>query len=138
MAKQVIVVRKDLKMPAGKLAAQVAHASTSATFMAMFNADFRNYKKEPIHDKNTKFFIPCGSAVHDWLTTSFDKIVLMVNSEKELEQIYKEAMSFNLNVSKIVDEGRTVFKEPTFTCVGIGPNPNDSIDVITGDLKLYR
>ena len=64
--KQVIVVRADLKLGKGKLAAQVAHASLEA------------YKKA---DKND---------VSEWEEAGVKKVVLKANSLSELMDVYNQ------------------------------------------------
>lgn len=113
--KQVVVVRSDLKMGKGKLAAQVAHASVSA----MLEAERM--------DENV---------VREWLTEGQPKIVLKVGGLEELEAVYERARSSGLPVVIVVDKGLTQLKPGTPTCVGIGPAPSDKIDEITGGLKL--
>ena len=123
--KQVIVIRKDLKMPPGKLAAQVAHASLGA-FIDSGNRE------------NYDLIIPITGPNKIWLDVEFTKICLMVNSEKELLDINKSLLYKNIPKSLVRDAGHTVFKEPTYTCLGIGPWHSEDLDKITGHLKLYR
>lgn len=125
--KQVIVVRKDLKMPSGKLAAQVAHASLGA-FLCGVDTD---RKVLQMHLDECK---------QQWLNHDFTKICLMVNSEEELLEIHKIIKSNITGIphALITDAGHTVFKEPTITCLGIGPWYSEVIDSVTSKLKLYR
>ena len=110
--KQVILVRKDLKMPAGKMSAQVSHASVSAVL------------KSP---KNI---------IEDWEKQGMKKVVLKVKDEKELLQYEKLAKRNKLVTSLIRDLGKTFFDKPTVTCLGIGPDKEDLIDKVTGKLKM--
>jgi len=110
--KQVIVVRSDLKMGKGKLAAQVAHASI-ASFL---KANFLVKRK--------------------WLKEGMKKIVLKVNSEKELLEIYEKAKNAKLPCEIIRDAGHTQLEPGTITALGIGPAEDEKIDKITGNLKL--
>jgi PTH2 family peptidyl-tRNA hydrolase len=112
MHKQVIVIRSDLKMPRGKTAVQVTHASLSA------------YKKA---DKKIR---------GQWEMEGSKKVVLKVSSLDELLEIYKKAKEMKLPCSLIEDAGLTFFKAPTKTCVGIGPDEEERIDRITGKLKM--
>jgi PTH2 family peptidyl-tRNA hydrolase len=121
--KQVIVVRSDLKMPKGKLAAQVAHASL-ATIL----------KNKSMDEDN--LIIPLTPDLYGWITETFFKVVLKVNSEQELLVVALKAKLKNLPVARIVDAGHTFFDEPTLTCIGIGPAKSSIIDEVTGDLKL--
>lgn len=122
MIKQVIVARKDLEMPPGKLAAQAAHASVNAIMNGLNSENSYDFKTD----------------LKEWYQYGYTKICLAVNSEEELNTIYEAAEKANLPCSYIVDEGRTCFNHvATSTCVGIGPADNQLIDQITGALKLY-
>jgi PTH2 family peptidyl-tRNA hydrolase len=129
--KQVIVVRKDLKMPSGKLAAQAAHASLGAFL-------------DGSRTKSDVLSIYLDEYRNSWLNKEFTKICLMVNSEEELLKIKTELDQMNSSGSYAIpnalikDAGHTVFKEPTLTCLGIGPYRDLEIDMLTGHLKLYR
>lgn len=114
--KQVIVMRKDLKMRRGKEMAQASHASM------MFIL-----KNEKLTDVQ-----------REWVGSTFAKICVTVDSEEELLEIYNKAQSENLEVHLIKDSGFTEFKGvPTLTCLAIGPDYSDKIDKVTGHLKLY-
>lgn len=146
--KQVIVVRKDLNMPTGKLAAQVAHAA-----MAFLTKDLRNYSSlvdDPYSDeiwhgmpssseKMRYRKIEVDRELAFWVDGSFTKAVVSVNSEAELLEIYEKAKMTRIRHTLITDEGRTVFNGvPTHTCVAVGPNYIEAINAITGKLPLYR
>lgn len=125
LSKQVILVRKDLKMNKGKIGAQVAHASIAA----FLNRD----KSDPL---TNPLEINLSQADTEWLSHRFTKICLAVNSEEELLEYYQKAKSAGLKCSLIQDAGFTTFEKPTYTTVGIGPDFNENIDKITKDLKL--
>lgn len=112
--KQVIILRKDLNMRKGKMIAQGCHACMKATL-------------EHINDKRVK----------EWLNGPFTKIVVSVDSEEELIEIFRKACNDKLIASLITDAGRTEFNGiPTKTAVAIGPDKPELIDKITGHLKL--
>jgi PTH2 family peptidyl-tRNA hydrolase len=113
--KQAIVVRSDLKMGKGKLAAQVAHASLSAAEEAM-----------GAH----------GSWYEEWRDEGQKKVVLRVQSESELIELLKKAESERLPAALTEDRGLTQLEPGTITCLGIGPAPDVKVDLITGSLKL--
>lgn len=144
-AKQVILIRKDLQMPAGKIGAQVAHASLACILkMGCWKEDMRTHKVpghalELIATDTFSVELDVGSPVHDWMTKSFPKITLEVKNETQLKRYYDEAVAAGLPASWIVDAGRTIFDGvPTPTCVGIGPASREQIDAITKRLRVYQ
>jgi len=136
MIKQVIVLRKDLNMRKGKMVAQGAHASMSAIFTCMEETLVDDYyikylEIDIIKDPN--------NALYKWLSGSFTKICVSVDSEAELLEIYNKAkfMDAIIPSSLIKDNGTTEFNGvPTYTAVAIGPADSAVIDKITGELKL--
>lgn len=133
--KQIIVVRKDLNMPVGKVASQVAHASMKAIFSCA-DCDMEDSKYETIAEYTFRMTI--RSPLFKWLDGIFTKIVVGCENEKELLEIYNAAEEKSIICSLIEDSGRTVFKGPTITCAAIGPAENHIIDELTGHLKLYK
>lgn len=133
--KQVIVIRKDLNMPSGKLGAQIAHASEKAIF-DMFKSKTTNNKTVltlELDDNNKK-----DLAIKLWLSNRFTKVIVYVKSEEKLKEVYQKALNKNLPCSLIQDAGFTFFQEPTYTTVGIGPCfPEDFIG-ITDKLQLFK
>jgi PTH2 family peptidyl-tRNA hydrolase len=127
--KQVIIMIKDLKMRRGKEIAQGSHASLSF-LTRQFQGQFNNGITRP-EIKLTK-------AMKEWISSSFTKICLYVNSESELLEIYNKAIDANLECHLITDSGKTEFNGiPTKTCLAIGPDYADEIDEITRCLNLY-
>lgn len=112
--KQVILVRNDLKIPKGKMAAQCSHAAVEATLKS---------------DKEK---------VKEWKKEGMMKVILKVEDEKELLKYNQEAKYSGLTTALIIDAGKTFFKEPTKTCLAIGPDKEEKIDKITGKLKLIN
>jgi peptidyl-tRNA hydrolase, PTH2 family len=110
--KQVILVRKDLKLPPGKLAVQVAHAAVEAVL------------------KSSK------SKVDEWKSEGMMKVVLEVQDLDELKKFQQLAKSEKLVASIIADAGRTVVEPGTITCLAIGPDDEEKIDKLTGKLKI--
>jgi len=110
--KQAIVLRKDLKMSAGKLCSQTAHASVAA------------FLKSKKRDKEK------------WLRGGMKKVVLKVSSEKELKKFYKRAKKGKLACELIRNAGLTQIKPGTITALGIGPASDKKIDKITEKMKL--
>ena len=123
-AKQVIIVRKDLKMSPGKLAAQSSHASLGALFSIAQHTE----------DNCTIHYD--SSAVREWITGRFTKVVVYVKSEEALVNVYNKALAAGLPCALIEDAGFTEFSEPTKTCVGIGPAYPDDFIGVTNKLRL--
>jgi PTH2 family peptidyl-tRNA hydrolase len=122
--KQVIVIRTDLNMRKGKMAAQAAHGS-----LGIFT---RNASINP--DKMTVDLWP--EAI-DWFNTSFKKVVLGIGSEHELCELAHKAKLAKIPYNVVTDAGLTEFNGvPTITVLAIGPYSDAEIDKITGDLKL--
>ena len=131
--KQVIVVRKDLNMRKGKIAAQVAHAS-----MKVIMDDAEPFAFEGVDDLKGKLIMfKKGSPLDLWLNGIFTKICLGCDSEAEMLKYYTLAKLHKIPCSLITDNGLTEFHNvPTNTCIAIGPFYSDKIDEITGHLKL--
>ena len=73
-----------------------------------------------------------------WLERSNRKVTVKVGSEPELMAVYDQALRAGLVVHLITDGGLTEFGGvPTRTAVGIGPDYDDRIDPVTGNLELY-
>ena len=126
--KQVIVIRRDLRMRRGKEIAQGAHAATA------WLADLVLQTMRP----NDVDHLALSPAERAWLESSFRKVTVKVNSEEELIAVYQKALDAGLVVHLITDRGLTEFRGvPTRTCLAVGPDYDDLIDPVTGDLELY-
>lgn len=106
------MVRTDLNLGKGKLAAQTAHAS------------LESFLKTPEKDQKK------------WISENQKKIVLKVKNEKDLIDIYEKAKWATLPSVLIRDAGHTQVPPGTKTAVGIGPADEEKVDRITGDLSL--
>jgi PTH2 family peptidyl-tRNA hydrolase len=123
--KQVIVVRKDLNMRKGKLAAQVAHASMK------FLLD--NNEAE----RANELLVKLSQEEAEWVNGLFTKIVVGVDSESALQDLMLKAKLEGITHYAIIDAGLTEFNGvPTLTCVAFGPEESSTLDNLTGHLKL--
>lgn len=135
--KQVIVARRDLRMPSGKLAAQVAHASIAV--LLNHGKWMNDYQCGDPDVPRDKFILEPTDAMEHWMKVSFPKAVLGIDSEMDIEILYAEAQRAGLPCSKIIDSGRTVYNGVhNLTCIAIGPAERSEIDKITGHLPLYK
>ncbi|MDD4049681.1 MAG: peptidyl-tRNA hydrolase Pth2 [Candidatus ainarchaeum sp.] len=114
MYKQIILVRNDLKLGKGKIAAQASHASLESYLLTS--------RKTP-------------SIAENWLSEGQKKVVLKVESREELLKVFQEVKSYFPAVI-IKDAAHTQLKEPDFTCVGVGPIKEFEIDKFTKRYKL--
>lgn len=110
--KQVIVVNGALKLPPGKMAAQVAHASISA------------------------FLRASNERQQEWLNAGMPKIVVVCSFEEDLNRLMSAANDAEIAASLIHDAGKTVLPAGTLTCLGLGPAPAHEVDPIIGELEL--
>ena len=113
--KMILVVRTDLKMGKGKIAAQCSHAAVAAFKSAR--------SKAPAHLKA-------------WTRSGQAKVAVKVDSEEELVRIHNLARAQGLVAQLIQDAGRTQIAAGSKTVVAIGPAEEHRIDKVTGTLKL--
>lgn len=114
-------------MRKGKMVAQGAHASMAVFFNRMEQCD----------SNPTSFSLDVTQAMATWMSGSFTKICVGVNSEAELLAVYEAAKRNGIAASLIQDAGHTEFNGvPTYTAVAVGPDESIVIDPITGNLSL--
>lgn len=113
--KQVIIVRRDINMGTGKIAAQVAHAAVMGA--------------EKVKTSRREWF-------KAWFAAGQAKVVVKVKNIEELMAVRNRAEELYLPVVQVQDSGLTQIPSGTITCVGIGPAPSNLIDKVTFDLKL--
>lgn len=132
--KQVIVVRKDLNMRKGKIAAQVAHASMGVILGAMRKTTIVG----PSHTETIRTLpLMNSNPMSEWLDGQFTKIVVYVNSEQELRDLSVRCIQECTRHCLITDSGKTEFHGvPTMTCLAVGPDTEANVDRITLGLPL--
>ncbi len=109
--KQAIVVRNDLGMGKGKIAAQASHASVDVL-----------EKVRP-------------EVLEEWKQQGMKKIVLKVGSKKELLELFEQLKKL-LTTALIKDAGKTEISPGEPTCIAIGPAEEIELDKFLGELKL--
>ncbi|BAI61241.1 peptidyl-tRNA hydrolase [Methanocella paludicola SANAE] len=110
--KQCILVRDDLKLPKGKMAVQVAHASLAAYEWAK------------------------PSVQEAWKREGMKKIVLKVDKVEDLFRYKEEARKMDIPTALIQDAGLTTVPPGTITALGMGPADAIILNKIVGHLKL--
>ncbi|KAI0234548.1 Peptidyl-tRNA hydrolase 2, mitochondrial [Lamellibrachia satsuma] len=114
--KLVLVVRTDLKMGKGKVAAQCSHAAVDAT--------------KQLRRTN-------AAILKEWEDNGQPKVVVKTENEDMLLQLAEHARALGLTISVICDAGRTQIAPGSKTVLGVGPGPQNLVDKVTGHLKLY-
>ena len=112
----VVVVRTDLGISKGKMAAQVAHAAVNCALKSK-KSDSSNFNK--------------------WFGEGQKKVVVKGPNESALQDLQRRAREVGLISSLVTDAGLTEVPPGTVTCLGIGPAPDSKIDSITGDYALF-
>jgi PTH2 family peptidyl-tRNA hydrolase len=117
--KMVILVRSDLNMGPGKIAAQCCHAALKAARRIAAAADSAQ-----------------KAAVAQWQATGEAIVVLRCTGLEDMTTLASLAEACGLPVAGIADAGRTQVSPGTRTVVAIGPAEASRIDAMTGHLKL--
>ncbi|GLT29282.1 hypothetical protein SLA2020_041580 [Shorea laevis] len=112
--KMVLVVRNDLKMGKGKIAAQCSHATLGI------------YKK---------LLNRAPKALNRWEMCAQPKVVVKIDSEEDMLVLQERAKSLNLPTHITIDAGRTQIAPDSRTVMAI-LGPVEVVDDVTGGLKL--
>lgn len=116
--KMVLVMRKDLNMRKGKMAAQASHAAVSMVTELLSSKEGQK-------------------VVQKWMGEGQTKICVGIESEAALVDLAGRAEYAEVPHVIITDAGRTEFNGvPTVTCMAVGPGKIKEMDALTGDLKL--
>jgi PTH2 family peptidyl-tRNA hydrolase len=111
--KLCLVVRTDLGMGRGKVAAQVAHGAVAAALASQDSPEFVS-----------------------WLQEGQPKVVLRVPSGEHLHQIVAAGRAAGLPVQVVHDAGRTQVAAGAATCCALGPADSARVDAVTASLPL--
>ena len=113
--KMVFVINHELKMGKGKIAAQVGHAAVKATLQS------GEHRPE---------------LLDAWLSTGQKKVCVKADDVRQLEQIEHQAKHHQILISKIHDAGHTQIPAGSYTVLALGPDEEEKLDALTGELKL--
>jgi peptidyl-tRNA hydrolase, PTH2 family len=111
----VLVVRAELRLTTGKVAAQVAHA-------AVLLAERADSRERNLYTA--------------WRQQGQKKIVLQVERLDELERLERAARAHGILTAWVDDAGLTEVPPGTRTVLGLGPARAADLDPITGKLDL--
>lgn len=122
--KQVIVVRKDLNLKKTELAAQVATASMGFLL--------ENNESERSDEINVKL----SNEEALWLNGSYEKIIVGVDSEKDLKDLIFKAELEGIGVYPVLGKYKGKFDDDSvLMCAALGPDDSKIIGNVTGHLK---
>eukprot|EP00922_Rhytidocystis_sp_ex-Travisia-forbesii_P029935 GHVS01043898.1.p1 GENE.GHVS01043898.1~~GHVS01043898.1.p1 ORF type:complete len:188 (+),score=25.34 GHVS01043898.1:75-566(+) len=113
--KMVLLVRTDLGMGKGKIAAQCGHAVIGAYRHALKNDN---------------------GLLQNWSRHGEGKVVLKLPDEQAMYDMCAKAKTSGLSHYLVCDAGRTQIPSGSVTVLAIGPGPVKLVDEITGHLKL--
>ena len=137
-SKMMIVMRRDLKMRKGKIAAQAGHACIDAVLQALKKEDRMNdlvMSTDGMMLMNTD---KPASPLSEWFSGGCTKVCVYVDSEDDLLKIAEEAEKRGIIAAVITDWGLTEFHgEHTKTCLALEPLTAEIADELTGSLPLY-
>ena len=148
MYKQIIIVRKDLQMSPGKLAAQVSHASMAF----LTNAIRNNWSQWMDHVKGAEYKTYYSVELtfdkdlfEQWIDGEFTKCVLKAKNKSQLLKAKTLAeemgMTENEDFFCIYDNCHTELTPEdngrTLTCIGFKPMDSEVIDKIGKKFQLY-
>lgn len=108
------ILRADLgeDVPQGKLCVQTGHAFVSAILSA------------------------APDKVSTYMANEQPKIVLKAKSAEIIRRAAEECQAAGINHHVVVDVGRTIFPEPTMTCIGLGPITRGELPKFIARLQL--
>ncbi|UPK93441.1 hypothetical protein LCI18_004376 [Fusarium solani-melongenae] len=118
--KLVLVVRTDLGMTKGKIAAQCSHATLAC---------YKTLLRAPANSPQRKILAR-------WERLGQAKIAVQVKSQEDILELRRKARSLGLTAEVIQDAGRTQIEAGSMTVLGVGPAPRSVVDQVTGGLKL--
>lgn len=148
MYKQIIIARKDLNMSAGKLAAQVSHASMAF----LTNTIRRDWSMNTTYFKGDEYKTYYSVELtfdkdlfEQWIIGEFTKCVLKAKNKSQLLKAKTLAeemgMTENEDFFCIYDNCHTELTPEdngrTLTCIGFKPMDSEIIDKIGKKYQLY-
>lgn len=137
-SKMMIIMRRDLKMRKGKIAAQAGHACVEAVLMALKKENRLNDIEESSDGVELNLDKKTNTPLSEWFHYGRTKVCVYVDSEAELLDIARKATERGVLSAMITDAGMTEFHGiPTKTCLALEPLPCDIANELTGHLNLY-
>ena len=143
MYKQIIIARKDLNMSAGKLAAQVSHASMAFLTNAI-RSNSHYYESEHSIYYSVEFDFE-QDLFEQWIDGEFTKCVLKAKNKSQLLKAKTLAEEMGMTEDEdffcIYDNCHTELTPEDngriLTCIGFKPMDSEVIDKIGKKYQLY-
>lgn len=150
--RQLIIARKDLNMSAGKLAAQVSHASMAFLTAPLRDTKGNKNKIKRIEDGEYVFEIKMDAETYDdWVCGIFTKTICEARNRNQLLKAKKMAEELGMEEEKdffLIKDNCLTELEPeeidengvgrTLTCIGFRPLPDNVAHEISRKFQLYR
>ena len=130
--KMTLVVRKDLKMSTGKIAAQCSHAAVAAVDLVNDAALEAETSGKELSGGKAEW----PGWLDAWRTLGCKKVALRVDDEAAMLALAAAARKAQLPHYVIQDAGRTQIAAGSRTVLAVGPAPASRVDAITGELKV--
>lgn len=140
--KQIIIVRKDLNLSHGKMAAQVSHASMAFLSRAIQSG---NVTEADNTTSQVTFSIE-NDILNDWIGGIFTKVILRAKNKNDLMRAVriatKNGMVENKDFFIIRDNCLTELKPEEedgtcITCIGFKPMYASDCEVVSKKFQLY-
>lgn len=120
-----VFLRRDLNMPPGKAAAQACHA-VHQMVKELTSFDFQ------VTDEGG------WSALYErWDGGSYAKVVLGLDSEKDMLDLGEVLDEHHIPISVVIDEGRTVVAPGSRTAMAVAPMDREKARLFFSKYKLY-
>lgn len=150
--RQVIIARKDLNMSAGKLAAQVSHASLAFLTSHMRDRDNASFFFDTNNNPAYHVDVVLSKEVYEqWIRGVFTKTICEAKNRYQLEKAITIANELGLNegtdyflikdccltelTPEEIDENGT---GRVLTCIGFKPLPDEIAHKISKKFQLYK
>ncbi|KAL1839761.1 hypothetical protein VTJ49DRAFT_1184 [Mycothermus thermophilus] len=140
--KLVLVVRTDLGMSKGKIAAQCSHATLACYKTLLRRAAQAQQAQQTAQTRQTLQNQALDSAamaariLRQWERFGQAKVAVQIKGEEEMLALQRRARSLGVTAEVIMDAGRTQIASGSRTVLGVGPAPKRIVDLVTGGLKL--
>lgn len=147
--RQVIIARKDLNMSAGKLSAQVSHASIAFLTQKIKRCYYGTLDNDNIVYTSMLYFEK--EMWDEWLTGSFTKTICEAKNRNHLMKAVKIAEDLGLLEGEdyfLIKDSCLTELEPEeydengvgrcLTCIGFRPLPDEIAHKISKKFQLYK